>query len=40
MGEESCCVRDGSVDISIPVGCVRVGGPQNIVCCNVSGGQG
>ena len=24
MGEESCCVRDGSVHISIPVVCVCV----------------
>ena len=36
MGEESCCVRDGSVYISFPVVCVRVGGPQSIVYCNVS----
>ena len=36
MGEESCCVRDGRVYISIPVVCARVGGPQSIVYCNVS----
>ena len=36
VGEVLCCVRDGRLDISIPVVCVRVGGPQSIVYCNAS----
>ena len=36
VGEVSCYVRDGRLGISIPVVCVRVGGPQSIVYCNVS----
>ena len=36
VGEVSCYVRDGRLGISIPVVCVRVGGPQSIVYCSVS----